>query len=255
MIDPRETDEATHDATDIVIATGGRSEGSGRPMAGARPRLGTAHLLIWVACCAVFLGLARGIAGRPSGTLGAMFLTFMAAGYGAAWAGLMITITRTIRGAPWSIEPGQWLLAVLGVAVGVEVLGEIASPRWLRSPQAVVQATAMCAFVVPLLDRRLAHAWKWLFGALALGHAIPLLLTLLAEQTNHADTLVRVATYFTRGLLTAAAALAALGLALADRVRLAVRPGEERDWLHWAGIATALWLALLPVAAEWLLSG
>jgi hypothetical protein len=257
VIDPGETDHPTHDAPDIVIVTQGRSGGNSAPAAAvrARPRLGVAHLLVWIGCCAVFLGLARGIERRPSGTLGAMFLTLVAASYGAAGAGLTITLARTVRGAPWSIEPGQWLLAILGVVVGVEVLGEIASPRWLRDPQAVVEAAAACAFVVPLLDRRLAHPWKWLFGALALAHALPLLLALLAEQTNAAGTLLRVAGQFTPRRLTATAALAALVLAIFDRLRLAARceRGEERGWLHWTGIATALWIALLPVAALWVL--
>jgi hypothetical protein len=194
----------------------------------------------------VFLGLTRGIA---PGTLGALFLTLLAAGYGAAWTGLMITVARTARRAPWSIEPGQWLLAILGVVVGVEVVGEIATPRWLHDPQAVVEATAACTFVVPLFDRRLAQAWKWLFGALALAHAFPLVVALLVEQANAAGTLLHVAGQLTPRRLTTTAAFSALALAIFDRVRLAPRGGEGGGWLHWTGIATALWLAILPVAA------
>ena len=252
MIDPRETDDLSHDAPDIVIVTEERSDGKSAHAAGARPRLGIGHLLLWIGCCAVFLGLARGAAERPPGTVGALFLTLVGAGYGAAWAGLMITLARTLRGAPWSIEPGQWLLAMLGVVGGVEVLGEILSPRWLSDPRAVVEATAACAFVAPLLDRRLEPWWKWLFGALALAHALPLLIA-LAGQMN--GPLVRTAALFSPGPLTATTAVAALALALFDRVRFARhRRGEERGWLHWTGIATALWLPLLRLAGG-LLSG
>jgi hypothetical protein len=242
-----------------VIVTHDRSDGNSAPAAAlrARPRLGVGHLLVWIGCCAVFLGLARGMAQRPSGTLGAVFLTLVAAGDGAAWAALMITLTRTFRGAPWSIEPGQWLLAMLGVVAGVEVLGEIASPRWLRNPQGVVEAAAMCAFVVPLLDKRLVYYWKWLFGVLALAHALPLLVALLAEQTNVPGMIVRATAQLTPRRLTATAAVAALALASFERFQVAARAGrsEERGWLHWTGIAMAVWLALLPVAALWLLPG
>jgi hypothetical protein len=245
VTDPREAVDRTPDAPDIVIVTGGRPDERPRPAptSRVRPRLAVGHLLVWVGCCAVFLGLARGMADRPSGTLGAIFLTFIAVGYGAAWTGLVVTLARTLRGAPWSIEPGQWLLAVLGVAAAVEVLGGVASPRWVRNPQAIAEAAAMCAFVAPLLDKRLAYHWKGLFAALAIAYAI-LLLMMFAGRDDVPDVAARVTTILTPHGLATTAAVAALALALFDRFRGAGQQ-EERGWLHWTGIATALWLALL----------
>ncbi|HWB08901.1 MAG TPA: hypothetical protein VG826_06745 [Pirellulales bacterium] len=254
MIDPRETSHPAHDAPEIVVVTDDRSDKSPRLATASRvrPRLGVGHLLVWVGCCGVFLGLARSLTEHPSGTLGAIFLTLVAAGYGAAWTGLVITLVRTLRGASWSIEPGQWLLAVLGVVEAVEVLGGMAS-RWVRNPQAINDATALCAFVAPLLDKRLAHHWKWLFAAIAVVYALPLLI-MLAGRGDMPDVLVRATEILTPHRLAATAALAALAVALFDHFYVRGRK-EERGWLHWTGIATALWLSLLPTAASWLFSG
>jgi hypothetical protein len=257
VIDPSETDKPISDASDVVIVTGVRSDAKPSPSATAlvRPRLGVAHLLVWVGCCGAFMGLARTMADRPSGTLGAIFLTLVAAGYGAAWAGLIVTLARTLRGAPWSIEPGQWLLSICGVVTIVEVLGEIASPRWLRNPMGVVQATAMCAYIVPLLDKRLASRWKWMFGALSLAYALPLVTSLLIGQMNLPNLLIRAAANLTPKRLAAIAAAAAIALALFDRFHFGVRGKrtEQRGWLHWTGIVTVAWLAVLPLAASWVL--
>lgn len=250
MIEPGESrDEESEPAAElqIVVQEQPRRNATPRPDDDAPPRLAIVHLLLWTSCCAVFLGLARAMAEKPSGTTGAIFLTLVAAGDGAAWAGLIITLARSIRGAPWPIEPGQWLLAILGVVAAVEVLAELATPRWLRSPQPVVEAAAACAFVVPLFSRRLVPRWKWLFGILSVLHAWPLVTSLLSEQVNLSDVVIRTAAQLTSNRLMAATALAALMLSLFDR------SWRERDWLHWTGIATALWLAALPILASWLL--
>ena len=252
MVEPGESsNEALDPPAKFVLITPERSRQVDAPSAADRapPRLAIAHLLLWTGCCAVFLGLARGMAEQPTGTLGALFLTLVAAGDGAAWAGLIITLARLWRGARWSIEPGQWLLTLLGVVVAVDVLTELASPRWLRNPQAVVEAAAACAFVVPLFSKRLVPRWKWLFGMVSLLHAWPLLTSLFRWQGHLAEVMVFAATQLTPPWLMAATAVAALGLALFDR------SWRERGWLHWTGIATVIWLAVLPFVAPWLLAG
>lgn len=197
------------------------------------------------------------MATQPSGSLGMIFLTLVAMGYGAAWVGLLITVARTMSGAPWSIEPGQWLLAIVGIIAGVEVLGEILSPNWLRSPTGVVEASATCALIMPLLDKRLAARWKWLFGALAIVYALPLVTAVLIGQLDLPNAIGRAMANLTPQVSMAITAAAAVALSLFDRFRETAveRQPERPGWLHWTGIATAVWLATLPAAGRWLLGG
>ncbi|HVA47610.1 MAG TPA: hypothetical protein VNH11_14670 [Pirellulales bacterium] len=249
-------DEREADASEVRIVT----QDSPRPRMAAtlatrdRPRLSIVHLLLWTGCCSLFLAVARTLAERPPGIMGAFFLTLVAAGEGAAWAGLAITLARSFRGAPWPIEPGQWLLAVLGAVVTVETLAESASGKWVKDPRGIVEAAAACAFVVPLFSRRLAARWKWFFGAVALLDALPLLLAVFDAN----GILARSFALLTPPRLAAAAALGAATLAAWEAilpVTKADRRWDERGWLHWTGIATATWLAVLPLAAPWLLAG
>lgn len=238
------------DGAEVVIVTADRSSTRSAAGSSARPELGVGHLLLWVGCCGVFLGLARAMAERPAGLLGAAMLTLVAAGYGAAWAGMVVTLARTFRGAPWSIEPGQWLLTLLGAVTAVETLGEVASPHWLRDPRGIVLAAAVCAFFAPLFDMRLPPRWKWLFGAVSLLYALPLLTALGGGQPQMPMPLARAVAALTPRTLVAATAAGAVMLSCFDVGRRFTRSGrdEPRGWLHWTGIAAAVWLALLPWA-------
>lgn len=219
-----------------------------RPSDMVAPRLGIAHLLVWTACCAVFLGVARLLANRPAGVAGAIFLVLVAVGDGAAWAGLVITLARLLRGKTWPIEPGQWLLALLGVVVAVELTTESGVAGRLRNPQAVVMAAAACALVAPLFSRRLEMRWKWLFGVLSLLYAFPILTSVIDWQIDLPQVVERAASQLTAKRLEATTALGATALAVFDSDR------RNRNWLHWAGIVAALWLALMPPIAQRLLS-
>jgi hypothetical protein len=201
------------------------------------PRLGTVHLLIWTACCAAFLGAARSLAQRPAGVMGAAFLVVVAMGAGLAWAGLVITLSRAARGRLWPIEPGQWLLATLGVLEAAELFALLGATYGMRNQQAVVLAVSACAFVWPTLSRRLEPRWKWLFAAACVLFALPLLVSLLAAQVDLPPAALRTVGQLTPRRLTAALAVAAVVLA-------ALEPGRRgRGWLHWVGVGTGVWLA------------
>jgi hypothetical protein len=250
MVDSADShDPSGEAASDFTIVTDRPNDDLAmrRPVESSAPKLGVGHLLLWTGCCALFLGLARLLMKGPAGSAGAVFLVCLAAGQGAAWAGLIITLVRSLRGRSWPVEPGQWLLAVIGVMVAVELLAEFAVANVLRNRQGVVFATTACAFIVPLFSRRLAASWKLLFGAFALLYAFPLLVAIMGGQVDLPDFLNRTAARLTPRRLATATALAAVVLALFERKR------APRGWLHWTGIGTAVWLALLPLAATWLL--
>ncbi len=248
MVESTDSHDPSRDAaSDFAIVTDRPNDDLAmrRPVEVSSPKLGVGHLLLWTGCCAFYLGLARLLIAGPAGSAGAIFLIFLAAGQGAAWAGLIITLTRSLQGRSSPVEPGQWLLAVMGVMVAVELLAEFAGSA-LRSRQGVVFATTACAFITPLFSRRLARKWKALFGAFALLYAFPLLVAIMGDQVDLPDFLDRTAARMTPQRLATATALAAVALALFERNR------ARRGWLHWTGIGTAVWLALLPLAATWL---
>ncbi|HVX11429.1 MAG TPA: hypothetical protein VHC22_09630 [Pirellulales bacterium] len=242
-------DPAREAASDFAIVTDRPDDDFAirRPLETSAPKLGVGHLLLWTGCCALYLGLARLLIEGPAGSAGAIFLACLAAGQGAAWTGLVITLARSLRGSTWPVEPGQWLLAVMGVMVTVELLAEFVGPGALRNRQGVVLAVTACAFVVPLFCRRLAPRWKLLFGALAFLYAFPMLVAILAGQVDLPDFLNRTAAQFTPQHLATATALATVALAPLERKH------TPRGWLHWTGIGTAVWLALLPLVATWVL--
>lgn len=207
------------------------------------PRLGIAHLLVWTACCAAFLGAARSLAQRPAGIVGAAFLVAVAMGAGTAWAGLAITLIRAARGRPWPIEPGQWLLATLGVMEAAELGVLFGAAHGMRNQQAVVLAVSACAFVLPTFSRRLEPRWRWLFAATCVCFALPLLVSVPAARLDVPLVALQAVSHLSPRRLTVALAVAAVALA-------AVEPGRTgRGWLHWVGIVAAVWLAAVSFLA------
>lgn len=240
---------------DVQIVTRDLPLPGGRPHAatGDRPTLSVLHLLLWITCCALFLAVARAMTTRAPGTLGMLFLTMLAAGNGAAWAGLLITLARAFRRSPWPIEPGQWLLALLGAVAVVEALAEAATGKWVKDPRGIVQAAAACAFVLPLFAKKLAARWKWFFASLSCFYALPLL---VAVSNGH-GLVGRVVAPLTPSRVTVAAAVGSAVLAVFERVSSATNADSRTatGWLHWTGIVTTAWLAMLRLAGPWLLAG
>lgn len=215
----------------------------------AVPRLGVVHLLLWTGCCAVFLGLARGLAMQPVGVLGAVVLIMLALGCGTAWTGLLISVGRWLRGARWPLEPGQWLLTIEGVAVGLLVAEQFDRSHIFRNPRAVIDAVTACLFVLPLFSRKLPMPWKWMFGLLSLVYAMPLLVICLQAWAHAPRTLQWLADQLSPHRKMSCAAAGAAGLAVVDHLT-----GRRWGWLHWTGVANTVWLALLPLAMAWVLS-
>lgn len=213
------------------------------------PRLAIGHLLLWTACCGVFLGLARSLAVRPAGAVGALVLLLVAVGYGTAWMGLAISLSRILRSSRWPLEPGQWLLAIEGVTLALLVVERSVRSPVLRNPWAVIDAVTACMWLLPLFSRKLPAHWKWLFGALALAYAWPLAVISLDAWVGAPHKLVWLADQFSANRKQAFAAAVAVLLALADHWAR-----RRWGWLHWVGVANAVWLALLPALSALLVS-
>lgn len=204
--------------------------------------MGVVSLLIWTAGIGAYLAVVRGLAPqqpRPPGMLGVCAL---ALGVGTAWAGLVILAWRAAQGARGPVEPGHWLLALVGTGSLVDVLLRIAPEALFARPDLVLNAIVCWLFVLPLLSQRLPTRWKGFFLLIVMLYAAPLLLGcfgMLGLQQMTAHPRLAAALNFAAEPVAAGSLITTCVL---DR-----RDGRRQDWLHWCGVFVFLWLTLLRI--------
>jgi hypothetical protein len=220
-----------------------------RPATTSPPPFGVGHLLLWVTGCAAYLAAVRALVDQSPGLLGLSIVAVQAAGYGAALAGLAIFISRRVRGRPWLIEPGEWLLALLGAQLVAELsIYRFVSKDYLRSPGGFLAALFCCLLTLPLLSRRLPSAWKLFFLIVLLFFARPVVVLCLTglDHPLGATLASNEPWSWLEGHRFWLLPLLAAGLVGYELFR-----GRRRTWLHWAGLAAFVWylamLRLLPV--------
>jgi hypothetical protein len=206
----------------------------------AAPTLSIAHLLLWTAACALFFSVVRTLAQAPPGGLGTVLVALDGLGVGAAWAGLCLFVTRRIRGVDWQIEPGEWLLALVGARLAAETLLRLTIANQLVSPRPVVDALTALLAVVPVFGRYLPACWKAVFYLLVALYGLPLAASCLDAwlelSLGAADEVIERAAAESSSL----AALLVLPAVYCDW-----RVGCRRGWLHWVGLAVVWWLPLV----------
>ncbi|MGH7193719.1 MAG: hypothetical protein ACREJM_09330, partial [Candidatus Saccharimonadales bacterium] len=84
--------------------------------------------------------MARSLAARPAGAIGAVLMVSVALGHGTAWMGLVISVSRFLRSLRCAFEPGQWLLAIEGAMLALVVVERFIRLPVLRNPLAVIDA-------------------------------------------------------------------------------------------------------------------
>jgi hypothetical protein len=215
----------------------------GGPEAGGT-RLGIAHLLVWTACTALYLGLTRSLHLVPAvpGSGAAIALwSLQGIGAGAALGGLLLLMARMFRGVPFAVHPGEMLLGVTAVSVVlatvtcavlltaiVYVEGEPPAGLWF-----VGFSLAQLACVSLYLGAALrVHVPRWRFYFLLTAGAIGLRGVGLLGETHSGILLWLLPELALPVLLSVIAA--------ADLIHRCHYP-----WTHWLGIATALWLGVL----------
>jgi len=207
------------------------------------PRLGAAHLLLWVTMVSVYFAIARSLLGdQKPGLVGLLILLGQAAVAGAAWSGLSITANRVCRHQSFAIEPGQWLLVVVGLRLLLEALLHFKPGELFSAPGAVVSVFTCCLLVLPTTDRRLSYPWKLLFGALVVMYSAPLM-----AAAGHVWLDVSLA-------LPAEIAVSAVWLKLVFSLLMPLLlagwmqyRGARSPWLHGVGIGVwSLWLLMQP---------
>jgi hypothetical protein len=205
------------------------------------PRPGIGHLMLWVACCALFMGLVRPGVQAPPGAVGLAVLAAVGLSASLGWAGLAIVATRCLR-TRWPIQPGEWLLAALGVRLGLEALAVLLEAhRFVHSPQLVVESLVCCFLVLPLFGK-LPRTWIIVFIVMILITAVPLVTAVLAlvGWFDLPPAFVQTGMAGTQSPVTLLVVLLAMGI---DH-----RQGNQYGWLHWLGLATLSWHHLLRAA-------
>jgi hypothetical protein len=206
------------------------------------PRLSVRHLLLWIAACAVVMAAVRHLSAVQPGAWGLLLVSGYAATCGAAWVGLGVWVVRAARGATWPVEPGHWLLVVLGVRLALDLAIQLWLPRAFTSPESVLEAAVCACLVLPLLSRALSAIWESGFYVLLAIQAAPLTVAVLDGWLFWPPLwLARSAEWIERSQ-SWLMALVVLGCAAFDWPER-----RQRGWLHWLGLAVCFGMALAAV--------
>lgn len=205
------------------------------------PRLSVAYILLWIAGAAVVMAAVRRLNPADPGALGLLLVSSYAALCGAAWTGIVILITRAVRGAMWPVEAGHWLLTAQGVRMALELVIMLWLPEAFKEPQTVLDAAMCCCLVMPLLSRSLHALWKGFFALSCVLSAWPLAIVALASWF-WAPHWLAVSAAWVEQNETGLIAIAVIPFALADW-----RGWRQRTWLHWTGLGFCLLSALVAI--------
>ena len=149
------------------------------------PRFSIAHLMLWIACTALYLSIIRilvqsgpGLAELPLVSI--VLLLLHAIGAGAAGAGTLVFLVRRLRRVNWPIEPGEWLLFIVGTQLPLDLLALyliISLDEIFSSTHYVSWALSCGVLIFPTFSRKLPNRWRALFCLLILIYSWPLVVT------------------------------------------------------------------------------
>jgi len=239
-----------------------------RPLHGRTPpRLGIVHLLVWTACVALYLGLARMMGDMilvhtPDYSPGPLTLrstlmgTFRGIGSGTALAGLLLFATRPSRGIRFPLHPGEYLWVLLGFGVAIRLLSTTLATVWYVLMSGSPAFTTWISWPLLLLSLVLHVAiWIWVLLRVKKRRWQVYFALLIAS-----NVLYFAPVYFLARLAPALAPIAHVILRLAvDTVLVVVLLKDFADanrypWTHWLGVVTRLWFTAVSVGAVLLFS-
>jgi hypothetical protein len=206
------------------------------------PQLGIAHLMLWMACWGIYLGVLRRMFLEEPRLLGLLIVGVVGLSTTLSWAGLAVFLTRRGRRVSWPIEPGEWLLAALGFHLALYLLFDPIGERIVRSPHQIADALLCCFLVLPLFGK-LTLPWKVAFGALLVVTLLVLLVVFLADlEWLSGQTLLAIwSNMFT---VQSASAIATVWCAAV----VDYRHGRRYGWLHALGLSVFVYYHALQIA-------
>jgi hypothetical protein len=194
-----------------------------------RPPLRIAHLLIWTACTALYLGVLRGtilpittepnVANLGSSVPVATLMVFASVGSGAGLAGLVLWFAYHRRGIRFPVHPGEYFIPMRGISAVIQSLQFAITPSFLSEPDSI----------------------GWIIFSLSALWAVEIMAPFLAARWLSVRPWPTF--FFLRGLLSfcpylgQAASLVPLILVIC----LDHRRARQYPWTHWLGVALELW--------------
>jgi hypothetical protein len=201
-------------------------------------RISLAFLVAWITCTAIYLAVLRGRAANQPGIVGGIIASLLAALAGIAWTGFAMVVHRIVRGNTHRIEPGEWMLFILGTAILLEVTTAVWPKRSFVAPQPVAAALVCLATAIPTFSRSMSPSWKCLLGLLVLLQSVVLILS-----ATNANQIASVPTVILMSLFRLRQSLAIVGPLLVTVWQ--VRLGTRFSPLHWIGVAVySLWMGI-----------
>ncbi|MHB9047413.1 MAG: hypothetical protein ACYC35_15855 [Pirellulales bacterium] len=232
------------------------------------PRLGIAHLLLWVLGTCLVLSATNVIQqqGQFPGNHSGILLE-LAAGlaYGAAMAGLFIGVRRWWRHGLAVAHPGHMLLYLaaiamildLGLSLSLSALAARDDPRWayryLEYRQTIGHGAGAIILMAVIAFNRHGALWRIPLAVLlllALSESLWNLLALTGDTASAVSFLNQIGPFWWRLFDGRFVYVTAAG-ALALGATAAVDPwisGKRRDWMHWTGVGVWLAMATPPLA-------
>lgn len=218
----------------------------------ARPRLGIIHLLLWMACVAVYFAFRNTYAGLYGGSQRGpavdTFRVIYGIGAGTAMAGAVLFAASRLRGIAFPIHPGEFLWVLYGLAevlhwmyqgllLCLEIMGAISYGPTGRIILGILRPEllwpVMCCWPVLCLKDRWWRAWF----ALSLVTGIVAAYFLVAYFLR----LPYVHPHVGLGLVTVMGGVFIVAV-VRDRLR-----HQKYPWTHWVGIAVVVWRLIAMV--------
>jgi hypothetical protein len=224
----------------------------------SRPRLSILHLLVWTALVAVAMGVdtfatrlyspADPVAARewmqrtvaPDQMVARSVRAMLT---GAGLGGLLMYFARRRRGIPFPVEPGEWLLVVLGVDGFAQLCSVAARPLISGSSSylgvyfallIVESLVPVVGYLLPVWFGKLRGPWRRFFRAAVIlaGIWLMMMIAFALTQLGFAYWAVGGLRWIYLAMLILCAVF--FGVAALNDFR---KPAQ-RGWVHWAGIVT-----------------
>ncbi|HYW78481.1 MAG TPA: hypothetical protein VE890_02855 [Thermoguttaceae bacterium] len=217
------------------------------------PRLGIMHLLVWTACVAVYFSFLRTMteSGQEQflGSSNAVSV-FYGLGMGTALAGLVLLVSRRLRGFPLAKHPGEYLLLLFGVSLIASVviqmiivrIGPISVGRWSWAEYALMGTSyGMLAIdglilLIATVRVKILH-WRVFFVIMMMTLALQFLGPLILARflsVRSMGVAFQLIPQIDTVLLTV--------VVLIDLWR-----SERYPWQHWFGIGLRFWFGAFAV--------
>lgn len=223
-----------------------------------RGPLGIRHLLVWTACTAAYLCVARLVFPWEEADFTRKYVGFSAAdslGAGVGLAGLLLLISCRIRRIRFPVYPGETLLVILGIQILSQFPRMVqyglwqAGGRWIDIPLAccmlLIGLLGLIAWVWTLVAMFRARSWPWrlLFLVLVLRPGIRLF-----EFASFVVIPIAMSWATWKTIVAPTARIVPVAICLGFVATSELRRHPRLPWTHWAGILCGLWQTLVELA-------